>query len=463
VTIDTLRGEAAIDLIAVAALQRRMRGVLLTSEMAGYDTARRLANMRFDRRPALIARCESSQDVAAAVQFAREHGLEIAVRSGGHSIPGHSVCEGGMMIDLAPMKRVAIDPARQIARVQPAVTNGELVLAAQAHGMATTTGTCATVGMGGSTLGGGIGWLMGRFGATVDNVLSFEVVTADGAQVTASADEHPDLFWALRGGGGNFGVVTEITYRLHPLGAVLGGVAFFRLPSAPLALRMYRELTSAAPDALLAHAVLADVPDFGPAMMLQAVYSGEDLAEGERLLAPIRRFGPPAVDLIGVRSYADLYMMLTPPIPPGASWADTAYTLSRPSDAALDDLIVTAAERPTPLSIINIHQFHGAATRVAPDATALALREPHYEVANIAMWTAGDGEAETQWTWAAKARMRPHAGSGVYVNFLGEEGEGAIRASYRGNYARLESIKAAYDPENIFRRNQNIRPAGIDQ
>jgi FAD/FMN-containing dehydrogenase len=459
VTTETVRSAADIDPIAISALQRRMQGQLLTPDTAGYATARRLANLRFDRRPTLIARCRTSQDVAAAVAFAREHDLEIAVRSGGHSIPGHSAGDGGMVIDLSQMKAITIDPSRRIARVQPGVTNGELVLATQAYGLSTTTGTCATVGMGGSTLGGGIGWLMGRFGATVDNVLAFEIVTAEGDLITASAEQHPDLFWALRGGGGNFGVVTEITYRLHQLGTVLGGVAIFHLAGAPLALRMYRELTSTAPDELMAHTVLADVPDFGPAMIVQAVYSGADLDEGERLLAPLRRFGPPAVDLIAPRSYADLYMMLTPPIPPGAAYSDTAYTLKQPSDAALDDLFATAQERPSPLTFINVHQFHGAATRVAPDATALALREPHFSIVNIGMWLAGDGAAETTWTRNAKARMTPHASSGLYVNFLGDDGEGAIRASYRSNYDRLAAIKAAYDPDNIFHRNQNIKPA----
>jgi FAD/FMN-containing dehydrogenase len=233
VTIETLRSATDIDQIAIAALRRRMRGELLTPDTASYNTARLLANMHFDRHPALIARCRTSQDVAAAVVLAREHGLEIAVRSGGHSIPGHSAGDGGMMIDLSQMKAIDIDPAQRIARVQPGVTNGELVLATHAYGLSTTTGTCATVGMGGSTLGGGIGWLMGRFGATVDNVLAFEVVTSEGTIITASADEHPDLFWALRGGGGNFGVVTEITYQLHQLGPVLGGVAIFHLATAP--------------------------------------------------------------------------------------------------------------------------------------------------------------------------------------------------------------------------------------
>ena len=457
-TIETFRSAAAIDLIAISALKRSMNGELLTPDTAGYATARQLANLRYDRRPTLIARCRARRDVAAAVTFAREHGLEIAVRSGGHSIPGHSAGDDGMMIDLSQMKTIRIDPDRRLARVQPGVTNGELVLATQEYGLSTTTGTCATVGMGGSTLGGGIGWLMGRFGATVDNVLAFEIVTAEGQLITASADEHPDLFWALRGGGGNFGVVTEITYRLHQLGPVLGGVAIFHLATAPLVLRLYRELTNTAPDELMAHTVMADVPDFGPAMIVQAVYSGTDRAEGQRLLAPLRRFGPPAIDLIDTRSYADLYMMLTPPIPPGAMYYDTAYTLKQPSDAALDDLLATAQERPSPLTFVNVHQFHGVAARVAPDTTALALREPHFAIVNIGMWLEGTGQAETTWTANAKARMARHASSGLYVNFLGEEGEDAVRASYRSNYDRLAVIKAAYDPDNIFHRNQNIKP-----
>ena len=461
-TTETLRSAAAIDPIAIAALRRRMQGELLTPDTAGYHTTRQLANLRHERRPAMIARCQISRDVSAAVAFAHEHDLEIAVRSGGHSIPGHSAGDGGMMIDLAQMKAIKIDPVRRIARVQPGVTNGELVLATQKYGLSTTTGTCATVGMGGSTLGGGIGWLMGRFGATVDNVLAFEVATAAGELITASADEHPDLFWALRGGGGNFGVVTEFTYQLHQLGPVLGGVAIFHQAAAPLVLRMYRELTHSAPDELMAHTVMADVPDFGPAMLVQAVYSGTNLAEGERLLAPLRRFGPPPIDLIDTRSYADLYMMLTPPIPPGAMYHDTAYSLKQPSDAALDDLFATAQERPSELTFINVHQFHGAAARVAPDATALALREEHFSIVNIGMWLDGTGAAETIWTQNAKARMTPHASAGLYVNFLSDEGEGAIRASYRSNFDRLAAIKAAYDPDNIFHRNQNIKPAGSD-
>jgi FAD/FMN-containing dehydrogenase len=457
-TIEMMSTTSTLDTIALTILQDRICGEVLVPNAPGYARARRLINHRFDHQPALIVRCRSTQDVAHAVMFAREHNLEIAVRSGGHSVAGHSGSDGGMMIDLSQMRAIDVDPVRRTARVQPGATNGELVLATQEYGLATTTGTCASVGMGGSTLGGGIGWLMGRFGATIDNVLACEVVTAEGAIITASADEHADLFWALRGGGGNFGVVTNFTYRLHLLTQVLGGMAIFHMPAAPLALRLYRQLTSSAPDELIAHAVLATVPEFGPALIVQACYSGENVAEGERVLAPLRRFGPPAIDLIAPRSYAELYMMFTPPIPAGVALYDTAYTLRQPSDAALDEIVALAAERPSPLTGINIHQFHGAATRIAPDATAFALREPHYAVVNAGAWLEGTGAAETSWAAQAHARMERFASRGLYVNFLGDEGEDAVRDAYRANYARLAEIKRRYDPENMFHRNQNIRP-----
>jgi FAD/FMN-containing dehydrogenase len=447
-----------IDPITVTQLQHRMQGEVLTPATPGYQAARRVLNRRIDQFPALIARCHTAEDVAAALAFAQNQNLEISIRSGGHSVAGHSVGEDGMLIDLSQMRQITVDPLQRIAFVQPGASNGELVSAAAAYGLATTTGTCATVGMGGSTLGGGIGWLMGRFGATVDNLLAAEVVTAEGRILNTSADQHPDLFWAIRGGGGNFGIVTTFTYQLHQLGPVLGGPLIFPMAAAELALRMYRELSSSAPNELLTHAVLATIPDFGPAVILQPVYSGEDLTIGEQLLASVRQSGVVALDLIARRSYAETYMMLTPPIPPGAAWHDTAYALHNPSDAALDALIACADRRPAPLPVVNIHQIHGVATRVASDATAFALREPHYSVTNIGMWLDGDGKAEITWAEQSKAAMASHASKSLYVNFLGDEGDAAIRAAYRGNYERLARIKAQYDPTNLFHRNQNIRP-----
>jgi FAD/FMN-containing dehydrogenase len=363
--------------------QRRMRGVLFTSEAPVYETARRVHNARFDQRPALIARCLNADDVCLAVALAREQKLEIAVRSGGHSMAGHGTSAGGLLIDLSQMNQIMIDPLQRIACVQPGATNGELVQAAARYGLATTTGTCATVGMGGSTLGGGIGWLMGRFGTTVDNALAFDLVTAEGALITATAHEHPDLFWALRGGGGNFGVVTTLTFRLHALGPVLGGPLIFPWAFAATALRAYRELISTAPDELQTNAVLATIPKHGPALILQPVYAGDDLVAGERLLAPLRHLGP-AVDFVAPRSYAETYAMLTPPMSPGTASYDSASTLRQPSDAALDELLTCVLARPSPLSMISVHQVHGVASRVPPTATAFALREPHY-----AMLTSG--------------------------------------------------------------------------
>jgi hypothetical protein len=444
-TIQTINDVSGIDELAVAALARSMRGSLLTPDAHDYDAARHLVNARFDQRPSLIARCHNAQDVALAVRFAREYELPIAVRSGGHGAVGYATGDGVMVIDLSQMKRIAINPIMQMACVQPGATNGDLVLAAAAYNLATTTGTCATVGMGGSTLGGGIGWLMGRFGMTIDNVLEVELVTAEGEIVQASASKRPDLFWALRGGGGNFGVVTDITYQLHQLGPVLGGVAIFPLAAAADALQRYFETTSSAPDELLAHALLATVPEFGPALIVQAVYSGKDLSEGERVLAPLREGA--AIDAIAPRSYAETYMMLTPPLPPVVAYHETAYTLRQPNADACAVLLECAADSPSPLALINIHCVHGAATRVAPDATAFALREKHYAVANIAMWMEGTGEAEGAWAHATHAHMAPFASRGLYVNFLGDEGEGAIRDSYRANYARLAAVKAAYDPD----------------
>jgi FAD/FMN-containing dehydrogenase len=386
--------------------------------------------------------------------------MAIAIRSGGHGVAGHGTGTGGLLIDLSPMRYIMIDPLQQIARVEPGTTNGELVQAAGAYSLAPTTGTCAEVGMGGLTLGGGIGWLMGRFGATVDNVLAFEVVTADGALITASAGEHPELFWALRGDGGNFGVVTAITCRLHPLGPVLGGPLVFSMSAAHRVLAMYCELTSASPDELLVQAVFATNPGYGPVLVVQAVYAGDDLAVGEQLLAPLRRFGP-IVDLIAPRTYGETYTMLTPPMLHGGAWYRTTDTLRQPTDPALAELLATAQERP-PTSMVSMHHVHGAATRVPPNATAFALREPHYVVSNIGVWLHGNGDAETTWAQQAKVRMAAHASRGVNANFGGDEGEGAVCEAYRGNYHRLAAIKATYDPENLFRHNQNIKPHEID-
>jgi hypothetical protein len=446
----------SLDPVAVATLRQHISGEVVLPNEHGYDAARQILNGRIDRHPALIVRCRSARDVAQAIVFARDHQLPLAVRGGGHNTAGLAICDDGLVVDLTLMKQVAIDPVARIARVEPGVLHDEIVLAAQAHGLATPTGTCATVGVVGATLGGGLGWLGGRYGLAIDNVRAFELVTADGQLRSASADSNPDLFWALRGGGGNFGVVTAIEYQLHPVSSVYGGMLIYPLGAAREPLQRYRDLSATAPDALIAHVALTTLPEIGPAMLIQACYAGEDLAEGERALAPLRTAGTPLADMIGPMAYSDLFMMLTPPVPAGRNYYDTAYSLVAPGDAALDTLLECAAGFTSPFSSIVVHQIRGAASRVAPDATAFALREPHFSIVNVAAWDAGPDEPHVAWGDSALAAMRPYAANWLYVNFMGQAGKAEVQTAYRGNYARLLDLKRRYDPANLFRRNQNI-------
>jgi FAD/FMN-containing dehydrogenase len=443
---------------AFVELKERVRGELIVAGDAEYEQARRVFNGAVNKFPAVIVRPADAQDVAAAVAYARDAALPLAVRSGSHNSAGLATSDGGVVIDLRPLSAIEIDAERRVARVGPGATNGELVLAAAAHGLAAVTGTCATVGMGGSTLGGGIGWLMGRHGMIIDNVLAFELVTADGATVRASADDYPELFWALCGGGGNFGVVTSITYKLHPRGDVFGGMAIYPMAAAAEVLKLYRDVSAAAPDALIAHAVLTTVPEIGPALLIQACFAGDDPAEGERVLAPLREFRPLIVDLFRPMPYADMYMMLTPPVQFGTPIAENAYTLESPSDEALEAIVACAARFSSPIASIVLHQYRGAPTKVAPDATAFALRQPHYAVANIGQYPGGPAEPHQAWARESLETMRPYASPGLYSNFMGQGGEAEVRASFRANYERLARVKAEYDSANLFRLNQNIAP-----
>ncbi|GAB4408736.1 MAG: FAD-binding oxidoreductase [Anaerolineae bacterium] len=380
------------------------------------------------------------------------------MRAGGHNAAGLALVDDGLVIDLSRMKRIQIDPARRVARAEPGLTIGEFTRALEPYGLLTPTGTCSGTGIGGMTLGGGIGWLTGRFGLAVDNVLSFEVVTAEGRLLKASTEENADLFWGLRGGGGNFGVVTAIEYQLHPMGQVLGGTILY--PLSLDVLRAYFDFTSAAPDEVIAYAALATIPNAGPAVAITVCYSGDDLAAGEQALAPLRQFGSPIVDMIRPMSYTELITSLDPTAPDGRHYADTAYSLKQPSDDTLKAMLACAEQKSSPFSVIVIHHINGAGTRVAPDATAFALREPHYSIVNAAAWEEGPAEPHLAWAQESLARMQPFASQGLYVNFMGQEGEAAIREAYRANYERLVALKRKYDPTNFFRMNQNIKPGG---
>lgn len=435
-----------------------LHGEVIGPHDEGYESACHVWNGMVDRHPALIVRCVDVSDVISAVQFARRQDLTVAVRAGGHDVSGHGVCDDGLVIDLSLMKGIQVDPERRVARAEAGLTSGEFLRATQPFGLAIPTGVFSTVGLSGLTLGGGIGWLSSRYGLTIDNLLAVELVTADGNLLTASATEYPDLFWAVRGGGGNFGVVTALTFRLHPLAQVLRGAVIHPLARAHEVLRFYREYTRQCPDELTVNANLTTRPDGHPVVILDACYCGDDLARGERVLAPLRTFGPPLVDLIRPMSVLENTTLLDFVNQPGRFYAYHAEALPHLSEEVLDRTIAFASARPSPLSAVVFYQIHGAAMRVDPAATAFALRHDHFILEMIAQWTEGEAQPHLEWVQRFQEAIKPFAEEGVYVNFLTDEGEARIRASYGDNYERLVQVKNRYDPANFFHVNQNIKP-----
>ena len=413
-----------------------------------------------EKYPAVIVYCADVADVVSAVQFAGDYHLLVAVRGGGHSISGSSVCDGGMVIDLSRMKGIWIDPGQQTAWAQAGLTLSEFVQATQTYGLATTTGTVGGTGLAGLTLGGGLGWFMGKYGLTIDNLLAVDLVTADGQLLKASASEHPDLFWGVRGGGGNFGIVTAFELQLHPVGPVLAGKVVYPVECAREVLRFYREYARSAPDELTVYASLMTTPGGLPAIAISLCYCGPP-EEGERAVSPLRRFGSPLVDLIRPRSYLKMITQADLGAPAGRSYYEKASTLSDLSDGAIDAIVAYGLACTSPLSHVLIQHVHGAACRVGPTETAFALREESYVICIVAAWDDSEASQTDQhigWTRACWRAMEPFASSGVYVNFLGNEGEGRVRAAYGANYERLVALKNRYDPHNFFALNQNIKP-----
>lgn len=421
----------------------------------GYDEVRRVFNGMIDRRPALIARCVNTHDVVRSVRFARDHDMLVSVRGGGHSVAGHGVCDGGLMIDLSLMKGVEVDAKNRVAKAGPGVRLGEFIVEAEKYGLVSPTGTVSDTGLAGLTLGGGYGYLSGKYGLALDNLLSAEVVTADGRVLIASADEHPDLYWALRGGSGNFGVVTSFELKLHPVTQVLGGMLIHPFERAGEVLRFYREVAASAPDELTTYAALATTPDGHQAVAIMPCYCGP-IEEGERMLAPIRAFGPPIADLIRPMRYSEMNTLVDAANPPGMQNYWKGNLLRELSDGIIDALVEHAARVPSPRSVILIDQLHGAARRVAPSEAAFAHRNTPHGVMTMSMWEdPADAEANIAWTRGLSAAIEPFAGGTVYVNGAYEQ---QPFAAYGANYDRLVEIKTAYDPTNFFRHNQNIRP-----
>lgn len=452
----------AIDPASLAELTARCSGVLLGPSDAGYDEARRLHNGMIDKRPALIVRCRGSADVADAIRFARRHGLDIAVRGGGHNVAGMAVCNGGLMIDLSLMKGIQVDPQARRVRAQGGVNWRELNRETQAHGLAVTGGVVSTTGIAGLTLGGGVGWLMGKHGLALDNLVAAEVVTASGEILAASEKDNPDLFWALRGGGGNFGVVTWFEYRLHPVGQMTSGLVAHPFERAREVLRLYRDSTRSVPDELTLFSALLHAPD-GSGAKLAAIVAGHSgtLADGETALRPIKQFGKPLMDVIGPTSYEATNMMLDGGFPRGALnyWKSTF--LAELSDAAIDTMIARFQECPSPMSAMVLEHIHGAVARVSPTDTAFAHRREAYNLLIASEWLdPAENARNIAWARQTYDAMRPYAAAARYVNYLGDdEPENAAEAAYGPNLPRLRTIKRKYDPENVFRQNQNIRPA----
>jgi hypothetical protein len=433
-----------------------------------YDEARKVWNGAIDRRPALIARCASAADVAAALRLGRERDLPLAVRGGGHSVAGLCVNDDGLVIDLSPMRAIEVDPGARTARAGGGVLWGELDAATQAHGLATVGGVVTHTGIAGLTLGGGIGWLMRRHGATVDNLLAADVVTVDGELVRASEDENPDLFWGLRGGGGNFGIVTSFEYRLHDVGpTILGGPLYFALEDGPEVLRFYRDFIADAPDELTTILNLRPAPPLpfipqefhGQPVVAVAVCWAGELERGRAVLEPLRRCATPLVDAVTPRPYVDLQQLFNPAVPHGWHYRWRSWELPPLTDAAIDTLVDRAARITSPRSYIIVFQLGGAVAR--GDDTAFAQRDAAHDVNINAVWLERDPEADrhVQWVRDTYAALEPHSGGRVYVNFLEDEGQDRVRAAYGpARHDRLKALKRRYDPDNLLRGNQNISP-----
>ncbi len=452
---------AATDNEQLEVLRAGFSGSILDAQTDGYDTARRVHNGLIDRRPALIACCQNAADISDAIRFARANDLGISVRGGGHNVAGRAVADDAVMIDLSPMKGIHVDPAARTVRAQGGVIWRELNRETAAHGLAVTGGAISTTGIAGLTLGGGLGWLMAKHGLAADNLLGVELVTADGDIVDVTADSDPDLFWALRGGGGNFGVAASFEYRLHPLQMVVGGLIVHPIDAAAEMLRFYRDAAAAASDDLTVFAAVVHAPD-GSGMKIAGmiVFHTGTPEEAERELAPIKAWGSPLMVEVGPMPYAAMNTVLDDGYPAGSF----NYWLSSFTAGIPDELIDVMVERfqtvPSPMTAILLEQFHGAVCRVGVEETAVPHREPGWNLLIPSVWVdPADTEANIAWTRETHAALAPHLTDRRWLNYLGDDqGTDAIRGAYGPNYDRLVAVKRKHDPDNVFRHNHNIAP-----
>ena len=463
--------EERVDAQSVGELRARFRGALLRPGEEGYEEARRTGNGAIDRRPALIARCAGADDVELALRFARDRELMLSVRGGGHSVVGHAVRDDGVMIDLSLMKAVSVDPAARVARAAGGLLTSELDLATQRHGLATTGATVGHVGIGGLTLGGGFGYLMRRHGLTVDNLRAVDLVTAEGERMRVDAESEPELFWGLRGGGGNFGIATAFEYDLHPVGPiVLGGPIYWPLDQAPEVLRFLREFAPDAPDELGVMIVAHRAPPlpflepdrYGtPVFGLLLVWSGA-LGEGTRAIAPLMAIGTPLGDLVRPVPYRAVQSLLDGSAAPGNHSYWRSHRLPELSDAVIERMVSLVGSLTSPLSLLSGWAIGGAVSRVPPDATAVGEREVGFELRLIAVWPPGDPDGERHRAWVREGweALRPHGAGRQYAGLLSDEGLAGVQAAYGDRLARLVALKDRYDPTNVFSLNANIPPSG---
>ncbi len=455
----------------VEKLREGFRGPLTRPEDPGYEDVRKIWNGQIARRPALIASCTGVADVLAALRFARERGLSVAVRGGGHAVAGHALCEDGIVVDLSPMTAIHVDPGARVARAQGGALWSHLDRETQAFGLAVTGGIVTHTGIGGLTLGGGIGHLMRKYGLTIDSLRSCDLVTAEGEFLRASADENADLFWGLRGGGGNFGIVTSFEYDIHPVGpTVLAGLVMYPMDEAPDVLGLLRDFSADAPDGVgilgnlrLAPALPVVPPELHgkPVVALVVCYAG-DVDEGREALAPVTSFRSPAVNAVVPKPYLAHQSMFDAALPHGRHYYWKSRSLPPLSDDLIGVIVDHASQVTSPHSSIPIFTLGGAVSRVADDATAYSSRDAAHDINIVAAWEPDDPEPDRHIAWVRGLwdDLRPYA-TGVYVNFLSDESQDQVRAAYGdAKYQRLVDLKSRYDPDNVFRFNQNIRPGG---
>ncbi|MFF4317948.1 FAD-binding oxidoreductase [Streptomyces sp. NPDC001568] len=453
--------------LSIDHLRERVRGGVVTPQDEAYDEARKVHNAMIDRRPAAVVRCVNAGDVMATVGFARENDLDLAVRGGAHSVPGFGTCDDGVVADLSGMRGVRVDPVRRTARAEGGATWGDFNAATHAFGLATTGGIISTTGVGGLTLGGGIGHLARGLGLSCDNLVSADVVTADGELLVADEEQHPDLFWALRGGSGNFGAVTSFEFRLAPVRDVYGGPMLFELKDAGDVLRAFRELIADAPEQLGAFPAFQIAPPLpfipqdrhgDPFLLIVACWAGP-IDEGEVALRPFHEIAPVVAEHVGPMPYPALNSAFDALVPPGLQHYWKANFVTELTDEAIEAHLRYGPLVPAVNSTVHIYPINGACHRVAPDATAFAYRDASFATVIAGMWPdAADNEANTAWVRDYYAATAPHSQEGGYINFMAEDDQDRIRINYKGNYDRLVEVKRRYDPGNLFHLNQNIAP-----